>query len=295
MTRRSENYKPNAKGREILDRAWEHVQSVPYQVTARWLFYQLYQEGHYAGADKRKAYHDLFLPLLSRARHSFYQEWRPDTLNDDRREPVERGTGFDNPGEWAEAVAARMTCRLHCWEGQRYYVELWFEAAAMRAQFEYYTQDVTLRPFCGQPSIPYKWGMAKALERADLAYGLPIVVLYFGDYDPAGLTILETAERDVENWCEVPFEVVRCGLNAGDGPRYGIAENPEKPGTYQWEALPDEGARGLITGSVARYIDFDALAAIKARETEATKRFRRHMTPFAAEIAAWQSAVPESE
>ena len=38
-------YRPRGQSKEVLDRAWWHIQSVPYQVTLRWLFYRLLQEG----------------------------------------------------------------------------------------------------------------------------------------------------------------------------------------------------------------------------------------------------------
>ena len=132
MAYRSENYKPHKRSREILTRAWGHVQSVPYQVTARWLFYRLLQDGYYK---TKSDYDNKFLPLLSRARHCFYESWRPDTLADDRRAPIVRGDGYESPAAWVEMLASRARCNLARWEGQSYYVEVWFEAEAMKSQF----------------------------------------------------------------------------------------------------------------------------------------------------------------
>jgi hypothetical protein len=229
----SENYKPSKKNREILARAWEHVQGVPYQPTSRWLFYRLLQEGFYSKKDDYKA---RYLPLMSRARHNFYGSWRPDTLVDDSREAIYRGSGYDTPKEWAAAAAKGLTCQLHRWEGQKYYVEVWFEAEAMKAQFKFYSQDVILRPFGGHPSIHYKWGIAKDLEYRG-RYGLPIIILYFGDWDEGGQIIPKASAADIRKWCDVDFEFIRAGLNPGDEVRYNISENFEKPGAYQWEAL----------------------------------------------------------
>ena len=83
----NDNYQPNAKSREILARAWEHVQGVEYQVTARWLFYRLLQDGFYSS----KADYEKLLALLSRARHNQWESWRPDSLIDDGREAIVRG------------------------------------------------------------------------------------------------------------------------------------------------------------------------------------------------------------
>jgi len=273
------NYRPNEKGREILARAWAHVQAVPYKVTLRWLYYRLYQEGFYP--DKARGYKN-FIKLMSRARHSFYEDWEPDTLADDTNEVIARGGGFDSAEEWAKAVAARGTCSLHRWEGQEQYVEVWFEARAMISQFRYLTHDVKLCPLGGQPSIPFKWELAEGLGEASALYDLPIVVLYFGDLDWGGEQIGETVEQDVRKWADVDFEFVRAALNAGDEVRYGLPENPEKPGQYQWEAVDHETASTIITGAVGAYIDEECMEQIAARENDATQRYRTLMRGFAA-------------
>jgi hypothetical protein len=36
--------KPHAKEVGILDRGVEHIKSVPYRVTVRWLFYRVFQD-----------------------------------------------------------------------------------------------------------------------------------------------------------------------------------------------------------------------------------------------------------
>lgn len=257
MAYKSENHTPNTRNRAILARAWEHVQAVPYRVTARWLFYRRLQEGH---CHKKQDYKNRFLKLLSAARHNYYEGWRPDTQADDQREAVERGNGYATAEDLGRAMTQTASCHLGRWEGQDQYVELWFEAGAMRAQFQHYTQEITLRPFFGMPSIPCKWEIAKALEAAYAFYGLPMVVLYFGDLDDAGEMIPETSIADIRPWCAVPFQWIRCGLNAGHESQYNIPENPDKPGTYQWEALEDGVARELITQSVTRFVDYGAMA-----------------------------------
>ena len=283
MAYESENYRPSEKNRAILARAWEHVQGVRYQVTARWLFYRLLQEGYYT---KKQDYKNRFLKLLSAARHNYFEGWRPYTLADDRREAVIRGDGYLTVEGWGQAVT-RAQCDLARWEGQKWYIELWFEAGAMLGQFAHYTEDITLRPFFGMPSIPYKWEIAKALEAADEKHSLPLLILYFGDLDPAGETIPETSIADIEKWCKVPFRWERCGLNPGHPELYNIPENPDKPGSYQWEALEDQAAQELITGAVGQHIDYGVKAQIEEREARATAVFRKYARQFVTD-RAWE-------
>lgn len=268
------DYKPRKKTEDILDRAWELVNGAPYQVTARWLFYALLQEGWYSS---KADYKNSFLKALSKARHSFYKNWQPNTLADDTREAVVRGSGFDNVGAWLRAVADYFPCQLDRWTAQDYYAELWFEARGMLNQFRYYTDHITLRPMGGQPSIDYKWESAKALEDAVRNYGKPVVVLYFGDLDTGGEVISGVVERDVRTWCAYDFRFVRCGLTMEQVEKYGVPENFEKPGDYQWEALAGDleyAAGEIIQEAAAPYVRHDALSELDGVEDEATARLR---------------------
>lgn len=269
-------YHPRDEQDAILDRAYDLIQSVPYKVSARWLFYALLQEGTYPG---KESYRTKLLPLLAKARKTFHKQWRPDTLMDDTREAIIRGDGFDDVDEWLAAVG-RAKCSLDKWVGQDVYLELWFEAKAMRGQFEYYTDYITLRPFGGDPSIAYKWSIAKDLEKAAETYDNPITIVYFGDLDPKGLTIPESAIRDIREWCSADFTFIRGGLNPGDDDKYNIAENPDKPGTFQWEALNDEIARELITSIIGEYISLGSFTETVEEERNATISFQNNWKEF---------------
>ena len=260
----SEDYTPRGKTAVTLDRAFELVESVPYDVSARWLFYRLLQEGYYS---KKTDYKNKFLPATSKARHAFYKQWRPDTLADETREPIIRGNGFKTPGEWVRAVQSGLECELDKWYSQEQYIELWYEARAMTDQFRHYTRHINLRPMGGQPSIRFKWDSAKDIERIAKRYSNPITVLYFGDLDTAGETIAQVVERDVRKWCSVPFEFVHCGLTLDQVQRYNVPENPEKPGQYQWEALTDTAASEIISARTKPFISHGAFSDVCAKET----------------------------
>jgi hypothetical protein len=261
-----ETYNPRKDIALILDRAFEIVESVPYQVSARWLFYRLLQEGYYS---TKQDYANKFLKAVSNARHGAYKGWRPDTLADETRESIAGGNGWQDVTGWLEAVA-RAKCKLAKWYSQPVYLECWYEARAMTDQFRHYTKYVTLRPMGGQPSIPYKWQAAKDIEQAAQEYGKPVVILYFGDLDPAGETISEVIERDISHWSDEPFEFVRCGLTEEQVQRYNVPENIEHPGAYQWEALSDEGASDIITSNLDHYLHQHAIEEIEEEEEEAT-------------------------
>ena len=257
----------------VLDRGWELVSSVPYKVGARWLFYGLMQEGFYR---TKKDYKNRFIPIFARARLSFHKEWRPDTLEDDVRHIIERSGGYESADAAVNDVRQNILdaalISIDHFYRQENYVELWFEANAMSSQFKYYTRGIDLIPMGGTASIPYKWKMAKRLEAAADRYGKPIIILYFGDEDEAGHKIQEVIERDVSGWCSEPFKVVWCGLTMDQVRKYHIPENFEKKG-YQWEALPDEGAKEIITTAMEKYVDPDLINEVDEEAEEFAKEW----------------------
>lgn len=259
-------YVPRAEARRLLDAAYDHVGSVPYRVSARWLFYRLLQDGL---LPDKESYGKL-LSLLSAARKRFYGHWRPDTLADDTRQVLALGGGYLTTADWLKALPKMVYGAADYWKRQPNYVLVCFEAAAMEGQFDHYLPRFVSRcAFKGDVSIPTKWAIAKLLERCARVYGKPIQVVYFGDYDPKGLTIPESAMADVRAWAKCPINYMRAGLNAGDEVTYQIPENPDRPGTYQWEGLDDARAGRLITSSVGRWLD---LTASEATDDESRQR-----------------------
>lgn len=236
----NKKFAPYAKSISKLNFAMAKIQSVPYKVSGRWLFYQLVQEGYAVKKD-----YDKIISLLSRVRKNFWGGWTPDILTDSVRECVWKGEPLYLRDIQLDAIA-----------NQDYYVQLWFEAQAMYQQFEYYTRDyrVSLIPFRGDCSIPIKWEIAKKLETMAQKYQKPIKVLYFGDYDEKGLQIYISALKDIRAWCNVDFDVERVGLTLEQAQRLNLPENPLKPHAYQWEALSDKDASTLILGAVTKYL-----------------------------------------
>ena len=272
----SESYSPYGKCKAILDRAMEHINSVDYQVSVRWVFYRLLQDGLY----KTKADYLNFVPLTSRARKSWYDGWRPDLLADETRgmQIFEDGGGSPEVEieELIEQEVESGRNRISYYKSQirdyrhvfsydidpNYYQDkfciVMFEARAMLEQFKQYTNGLTLCPFGGQPSIPFKWTIAKHTEERCARYGTPAVILYFSDADDAGHKIYDASMRDIVEWCRSEIETVYCGLTKEQAIKYKVPENFEKPGQFQWEALTDQAAREIITQGISQHYDTSA-------------------------------------
>ncbi len=287
------SYTPREDSKAILDSAWRWIQSVEYPVTARWVFYRLLQDGVYSA----KSGYKHLLGLLSKARKEFYGQWRPWTLADDSRVPIlmqrdgyysiyMRGGGFQDEETWLATLAKELNCPLDRWVTQDVYVELWFEAAAMQGQFLHYAnENVPLLAFHGDISIPEKWRSARRIAGWWLKYRKPVHIYYFGDYDPKGLVIPQSAWRDVALWAhaivnqketrDLPeqFHFHRVGINKDQIQGMGIPENPERPGSYQWEALADKQAAELIAQASGLLSELH-FKGMHLREAEIVDRFK---------------------
>lgn len=292
------SYKPKLESKHILNRAWDWIQSVAYAVTARWVFYRLLQDGTYS---EKKGYRHL-LGLLSKARKKFYGEWKPWTLADDTRAPILmqrqgyytlylRGNGFESEETWLERIKQELNCPLNRWNSQPAYIEIWFEAAAMQQQFLYYAnENIPLLAFRGDISIPEKWRTAERLAERYKALKKPIHIYYFGDYDLKGLQIPKSAWTDIGTWAstliinqgiepERLHQILnyhRVGINREHIEELAMPENPERPGTYQWEALDDQQAASLID-EANKLLDLGRFAEIKSQEKRITQQLKARL------------------
>lgn len=267
----SAEYHPRKRQEEILNWCLQKINTVPYRVPLRWAFYRAYDQFGWKGKDMYKK----FIPLLSKARKSFWNGWTPYTLVDDTRAIAKRGWGYPNVDSWIASLRNEQ-CVIDKRQDQDQIIIICFEAAAMASQFEYYTKDyfVSLFPFHGDVSVDGKWRLAKWIEELYSRYHKKIHVPYFGDLDKKGQMIPESAMKDVRAWCNVPFEYTHIGLKPEHIKRFNIPANPERPGEYQWESLDDWMAKELILGELNRIVKLDKIQTCLKIEEEGTQRWK---------------------
>jgi len=278
MSNQWEGWKPGKQSRLILNRAMEHIRSVDYKVSARWVFYRLYQEGLY---ELKGDYNNKFIPLSSKARKSEFEEWRPWTLADDTRELIYTSWGecpetYDIDDKLKE-IKSKVSVYIGEFYNQDYYVAIAYEARAMTAQFQHYTNRIDLIPFGGEPSIPFRYRSAQMIMEAWEKYQKPCVLLYFGDCDDKGIEIYQDACSDIVLWGKSDTEVIRCGLTEEQAIKYGVPESIKGEG-YQWEALTDEAATEIITSNVNKYYDTEKALEAREQEKELTDKIRERIT-----------------
>ncbi len=293
-------YNPEPETAEILNWMLKEVKSVPYGVTLRWAFYQCVQE---LGLQKKD--YKRIKSIAAKARKNFWNGWNPETLVDDTRTIHNNGGGYRDFQHWLESFRDRRPV-YESYSSQESIVQIWFEAQAMYSQFEHYASPyrIDLVPFKGDTSINHKWKIAEHLASLYRRYRKPIIVLYFGDYEPhrdrgsraKGITIPLDALKDIRIWLYIQFikenvaseeeakelvfgensilTFIRIGLNQEHVDQWNLPENPERPGEYQWEALGDEQARELITSAIESYQDVTALSEIREREENNTEQWK---------------------
>ncbi len=271
-------YNPNPKNAAMMNTALEIVNALPYIPTTRYVFYRLHALGLL-----RKNEYKRFLQHASKARHWFWNGWDPDTFVDDTRSiqgSLGGGYNYDDLDSWLDNMADESPV-VDSEDFQDNLVIIAFEAKAMVGQFNHYLGGwrIPMTAFGGDASIALKSQIRDMIENAHAQWpDKPIVVLYFGDYDPKGMEIPINAMRHIRNWTEVEFEFVRIGLDLHHISQYDIEDNPESPGKYQWEAVPDEAAKEIIS-RVFEWWSKDAVKKARRREDLAARVWSDHVQP----------------
>lgn len=239
-------------------------------LTVRQVFYRLV--GAYSYEKTELAYARL-CEHLNRARRARLIDM--DAIRDDGT-AVQRAPGFTGPaGFWAavRATAERYGHRLD--DGQPLAVEVWVEAAGMLPQVARVAHDYGADVYSagGFDSVTEKY--AAAVRIADRWRST--TVLHVGDFDPSGLSILDSVAEDVAAFVadlggHIPT-FARLAVTPEQIAHYRLPTAPQKPTdrrgermaeTVQAEALtPDQLASELRT-ALEQVTDLAALAHAEA-------------------------------
>lgn len=270
---------PEGPSDQIMERCEALAQvakSVPYKVSMRFAFYRLWEKrSQYfpklasrtdlkPGKAKELAY-ERCCKSFSKAVHGGYFD--ADTFEDQKASfEIATGGSDSNKVEWLQSVldwrigSIHQYCDLDNRQDQDRQVIFVFEAAAMWAQFQYYSKDypIDLWSLGGQASNPHKYGLASRINSLGREYpDSKITICYFGDLDDHGIQIPQTALGDVEQWARSRFESYRIGVNTSP------------PG--QWEAYSDHEAGEIIAGAIKHFLDIDKLKAWEGKSRDVSR------------------------
>ena len=171
--------------------------------------------------------------------------------------------------------------RADAWVQSPYYVETWCESRSIAGviQEECERLGVSLYPAGGFAS------MTLCHEAADyIRYAMQdkqqAVILYVGDYDPAGVLIDRSIEEELRGHLgdEFPLTFLRIAITRDQIDEYDLPTKPRKATdrrelhiteTVEAEAMPAHILRGLLRANIERFLPHDAVEVARIEENSA--------------------------
>jgi hypothetical protein len=212
-------------------------------LTKRQILYIGIGRGLWVKPEEEKLYY-----ALDRATRSGRIDWR--TVRDDSAIAAVPPS-FAGPGDFWQAVRASADAySVDLLDGQSHGIEVWVEAAGMVPQIRRVAAPFGVAVYSSRgfdKNTPKFEAAARFAER-------PTLVLHIGDLDPHGLTIFDSAARDVEalardmgavhappvEFCRVavtPEQVIAHGLEVLPFTPKQLKRRPLWPGDFDWDAL----------------------------------------------------------
>lgn len=196
---------------------------------------------------------------------------------------------FAGPGDFIRRYAGLYRAEL--WTEDLPHVEVWVESRSLAGVLTDTCRDlaVSLYPAGGFTSATLAYEAALEIDRKERDSA---VVVYVGDFDPAGLLIDQAIKAELEKHLATPLELHRLAVNEDQIAEFELPTKPRKPGdrrrldiaeTVEAEALPAAIMRRMVREAVESYLPAGALQRAKvAEESE-----REGLRAFGKEIDDW--------
>lgn len=187
---------------------------------------------------------------------------------------------------WADladfADTAKDAYRRDVWATQPEYLEVWLEKDALSGVFESVLNDygVTLNVGRGYDGWSSLYCAARRFSDRST-----VTILYWGDFDPSGVQMLESLEDRLAELCCRPH-FVRCALTAEDVERYNLPPDRTKTTdtrraafvakygdvAVELDALPPSVLESRLREEIESRLDMEAMRVV--RDTESQDRER---------------------
>lgn len=182
---------------------------------------------------------------------------------------------FDGAGDFIRRMAGNY--RADLWRDASYRCEVWTESRSIASVLLDDCRElaVDLYPCGGFSSLSFVHEAAEAHNHSD--DDRPLVILYVGDYDPAGVLIDQTLERELRTHlrADIPMEFTRIAINEEQVQVYDLPTKPRKEGdrrsqhvtyTVEAEAMPAHILRAILRTEVEVLLPENALHVAKVAE-----------------------------
>ncbi len=196
---------------------------------------------------------------------------------------------FHGAGDFLARVAGLY--RADLWRYAESYCEIWTESRSIAGVIEDDCRElaVSLYPAGGFSSITLAFQAAENINA--MHDGREVVVFYIGDYDPAGVLIDVSLERELREHLDevVDLRFVRLGITAEQIEQYDLPRNYRKvtdrrslhiERTVEAEAMPAQILRKIVRDEIEALLPADALKVARVAE----KSEREILKAFAAQI-----------
>lgn len=184
---------------------------------------------------------------------------------------------FNSGAEFIEAYAGLY--RADLWAHADEYVEVWVESRSIAGVIERDCRDlaVSLFPAGGFSSLTLAYASAMGINDATDNGRKAAHVIYIGDYDPAGVLIDVSIEKELRQHLHsaVDLSFHRIAITERQIEQYDLPTKPRKTGdkraqhvtsTVEAEAMPAKTMRKLLRDSVEAFLPDGALEIARVAE-----------------------------
>jgi hypothetical protein len=182
---------------------------------------------------------------------------------------------FDGTGDFLRRMQGLY--RADLWQQSQFYCEVWTESRSIAGVVQEDCEElaVSLYPCGGFTSITLAHEAADSINsRQD---GKPVIIFYIGDYDPAGILIGVSLERELLAHLrpDIRMQFNRLAIDPWQIERYDLPSKPRKDTdrrashileTVEAEAMPANVLRRMLRTAIETLLPADALAVAKVAE-----------------------------
>lgn len=176
--------------------------------------------------------------------------------------------------------------RADLWQDAMFRCEVWAESRSIASVVQRDCQElaVPLYPCGGFSSLSFVH--AAASEHNALDDDRPLVVLYIGDWDPAGVLIDAALERELRTHLKpsIQLDFQRIAINEEQIEQYDLPTKPRKAtdlrsqhvkSTVEAEAMPARTLRRILRAEIETLLPQNALAVAKVAERSEREQIER--------------------
>lgn len=189
---------------------------------------------------------------------------------------------YRNPSDFLRSMKGFY--RADLWQHSEFYCEVWTESRSIAGVIEDDCRElaVSLYPAGGFTSISLAYQAAEFINQEH--NGRIVAIFYIGDYDPAGVLIDVSLEKELRQHLNPGVDLFfeRIGITAEQIEEYDLPTNYRKTTdkrslhiteTVEAEAMPAGTLRAMLRKKIEALLPADALAVAKVEEDYAREYF----------------------